>query len=112
MLTTRNVPVCLTKSEGDKCFGADNGNHCALNALCKSGCCQGPLYLGNYKSGICNPKAAENEECDPEPFGGLYENCPCESGLVCEKDTSINKTYRIISDPSKRICKKPITTNN
>ncbi|XP_066444115.1 leucine-rich colipase-like protein 1 isoform X2 [Eleutherodactylus coqui] len=112
MLTTRNVPVCLTKSKGDKCFGADNGNHCALNTLCKSGCCQGPLYYRNYQSGICNPKAAENEECNLEPLGGLYNYCPCESGLVCEKDASRNMTYEIINDPNRRICKKTITTNN
>ncbi|XP_066444140.1 leucine-rich colipase-like protein 1 isoform X5 [Eleutherodactylus coqui] len=104
---------CVPKHDKTrKCLGPDNGNHCALNTLCKSGCCQGPLYYRNYQSGICNPKAAENEECNLEPLGGLYNYCPCESGLVCEKDASRNMTYEIINDPNRRICKKTITTNN
>ncbi|XP_066444153.1 uncharacterized protein [Eleutherodactylus coqui] len=109
--TVRNVPVCLTKSGGE-CFGADDGDYCALNTLCKSGCCRGPISYLIYKTGKCYPKAAENEECNLEPIGELYYYCPCESGLVCEKDTSRNMTNQIINDPSRRICKKPNTANN
>ncbi|XP_066443619.1 uncharacterized protein [Eleutherodactylus coqui] len=107
--TIGNVPVCITKSEGDKCFGANNGDYCALNTECNSGCCQ--LYSNPrvYKSGICKPKVAENEECNLVPVSGLSESCPCESGLVCEKDTSRNMTNQIINDPNRRICRKPIS---
>ncbi|XP_066450209.1 uncharacterized protein [Eleutherodactylus coqui] len=124
--TIGNVPICVTKSE-DKCFGADNEDYCALNTLCKSGCCRGPLYYHTYKSGICRPKAAENEDCSLEPFGELYKYCPCESGLVCEMDTS-RATASLLKDlgkmlaedmikfffynPNRRICKKPNTANN
>ncbi|XP_066450203.1 leucine-rich colipase-like protein 1 [Eleutherodactylus coqui] len=104
---------CVPKHDKTrKCLGPDNGDYCALNTLCKSGCCRGPLYDRSYKSGICNPKAAENEKCNLEPIGELYYYCPCESGLVCEKDTSRNTTNQIINDPNRRICKKPITANN
>ncbi|XP_066444160.1 leucine-rich colipase-like protein 1 isoform X2 [Eleutherodactylus coqui] len=95
-----------------KCLGPDDGDYCALNTLCKSGCCRGPISYLIYKTGKCYPKAAENEECNLEPIGELYYYCPCESGLVCEKDTSRNMTNQIINDPSRRICKKPNTANN
>ncbi|XP_066443769.1 leucine-rich colipase-like protein 1 isoform X2 [Eleutherodactylus coqui] len=128
--TEGNFPVCITKSGNAKCFGADNGDYCALNTLCKSGCCQGIWRYRTYKSGICKRKAAENEQCDLEPVGGLYKYCPCESGLVCEMDTSINTTHKmkmlykelkktlsedtikvLLNDPNRRICKKPNTGN-
>ncbi|XP_066450216.1 uncharacterized protein [Eleutherodactylus coqui] len=130
MDTAGFIPVCITKSE-DICLGSDNGDYCALNTLCKSGCCRGPFYSQTYQSGKCRPQAAENEQCDLEPLGGLYNYCPCESGLVCEKDTSINGTYTIkmlfkelrkmlskdkikllFNGPNRRICKKPNTANN
>ncbi|XP_066444106.1 keratin-associated protein 9-1-like isoform X1 [Eleutherodactylus coqui] len=124
--TNGNVPICLTKSE-DNCFGADNGDSCALNTLCKSGCCHSTSVSKTYQSGKCRPKAAENEECDLEPVGGLYNYCPCESGLVCEQGTpraiaSLLKDLEKKSDedtiklffynPNRRICKKPNTANN
>ncbi|XP_066443747.1 keratin-associated protein 9-1-like [Eleutherodactylus coqui] len=124
--TIGNVPICVTKSE-DNCFGADNGDYCALNTLCKSGCCQSTYVSRTYQSGICGPKAAENEECDLEPVGELYNYCPCESGLVCEKGTSRNiasllkdlekMSYEdqikfFLYNPNRRICKKPNTANN
>ncbi|XP_066444047.1 keratin-associated protein 10-4-like isoform X2 [Eleutherodactylus coqui] len=124
--TIGKVPICV-KSGVDKCFGSDNADYCALNTLCKSGCCRGPTYAPTYKSGICRPKAAENEECDLEPVGGLYNYCPCESGLVCEKRTPrnmasllknlgksspLNKIKLLLKVTNRRICKKPNTANN
>ncbi|XP_066444029.1 uncharacterized protein [Eleutherodactylus coqui] len=115
MNTMGKVPICITKSEDDKCLGAfpncehgnaisfswecelllcdDNGDFCALNTLCKSGCCRGPFYSQTYQSGKCRPKAAENEDCSLEPVGGFYEYCPCESGLVCE--TELQRRHRL-----------------
>ncbi|XP_066450232.1 keratin-associated protein 4-6-like isoform X6 [Eleutherodactylus coqui] len=105
--------ICGPKVKTQKCFGSDDGDSCAVSEYCKSGCCQ--LLIG----GICRPKAKENEACDPESHNGLYDNCPCESGLICEKDTPERKPflcgeYFLIvnySNLSRRICKKPDTAN-
>ncbi|XP_066450235.1 uncharacterized protein [Eleutherodactylus coqui] len=111
---TAKESTCVHKNpESRKCLGPDDGDSCAVSEYCKSGCCQ--LLIG----GICRPKAKENEACDPESHNGLYDNCPCESGLICEKDTPERKPflcgeYFLIvnySNLSRRICKKPDTAN-
>ncbi|KAG9466780.1 hypothetical protein GDO78_016139, partial [Eleutherodactylus coqui] len=124
--TIGNNPICITKSE-DECLGADDGNYCTLNTLCKSGCCRSTSLSRTYQSGKCRPKAAENEECNLEPDAGLYNYCPCESGLVCEKGTPrniasllkdlgksspVNKIKLLLNVKNRRICKKPNTANN
>ncbi|XP_066444085.1 uncharacterized protein [Eleutherodactylus coqui] len=112
-----------------KCYGPDGGDYCALSENCKSGCCVN-IHMD---AGVCIQKAKENEECDPETHNGFYKHyCPCESGLICEKDTicvhsideifielcGIEFIYRkpevIVMpcrDQNRRICKKPSTAN-
>ncbi|XP_066450217.1 uncharacterized protein [Eleutherodactylus coqui] len=123
------IPKCGPKVKPQKCLGSDGGDYCALSENCKSGCCVN-IHMD---AGVCIQKAKENEECDPETHNGFYKHhCPCESGLICEKDTicvhsideifielcGIEFIYRkpevIVMpcrDQNRRICKKPSTAN-
>ncbi|XP_066443930.1 phosphatidylinositol-glycan biosynthesis class W protein isoform X3 [Eleutherodactylus coqui] len=124
--TLGKVPICVRKSEYT-CLGAEDGNYCVLSTLCKSGCCRSTSVSRTYQSGKCGPKAAENEECNLEPDVGLYDYCPCESGLVCEKGiprdlavllkdlekaSQVNMMKLLLNVTNRRICRKPNTANN
>ncbi|XP_066444168.1 leucine-rich colipase-like protein 1 isoform X3 [Eleutherodactylus coqui] len=91
-----------------KCLGPNFEDFCYSSDQCHSGCCFNKFTVRNVP--VCLTKSGG--ECFGAPIGELYYYCPCESGLVCEKDTSRNMTNQIINDPSRRICKKPNTANN
>ncbi|XP_066450210.1 leucine-rich colipase-like protein 1 isoform X2 [Eleutherodactylus coqui] len=106
-----------------KCLGPNLGDFCYSSDQCHSGCCNNLDTIGNVP--ICVTKS--EDKCFGAPFGELYKYCPCESGLVCEMDTS-RATASLLKDlgkmlaedmikfffynPNRRICKKPNTANN
>ncbi|KAG9464489.1 hypothetical protein GDO78_019863 [Eleutherodactylus coqui] len=89
--------VCLSLSFGvAQSQLKNNGDRCSLNRECSSGCCSITVSSFNVNKRTCKAFAALDEPCSLTPMDGFYDECPCESGLICKPDWT--------SSPS---CKKP-----
>ncbi|KAG9466830.1 hypothetical protein GDO78_016024, partial [Eleutherodactylus coqui] len=77
----------------------ENGKLCLASIECISKCCQ---RRSGQSRARCAPKGIEFSECSPSVFIAIYDECPCERGLVCEVDGSnTNSDFRICKDPNK-----------